>query len=213
MTIPQDSMLFGFRDRITNEQYDLLTAILAPTEEIQIVIVEAQAGTGKTFISTMGAKLRAQSSKARLRYIFSPVNEDELGFLPGELNEKEAPYLAPLKQALLKLKDDPTKINNGTFWVEARSHVYERGVNYENETIIIDEVQNFTLHQLRKILTRCADNCKVILIGNMRQCDLPDPSKSGFQPYVDHSYGEPWIKRLRLTHNFRGRVAEWSDSI
>lgn len=213
MTIPHDSMLFGFRDRITNEQYDLLTAILAPTEEIQIVIVEAQAGTGKTFISTMGAKLRAQQHKAKLKYIFSPVNEDELGFLPGELFEKEAPYLAPLKQALTKLRDDPSKINSLTGWVEARSHVYERGVNYENETIIIDEAQNFTLHQLRKILTRASDSCKIIIIGNRKQCDLINPDQSGFQPYIDYSYGMPWIKRIHLTENFRGRVASWADEI
>lgn len=210
MTIPQDSMLFGYHKTITNEQYDLLQAIVAPTEQIQIIIVEASAGTGKTFISAMGAKLR----KKKMRYIFSPVNEDELGFLPGELNEKEAPYLAPLKQALLKLREDPAKsINTMSGWVSAHSHVYERGVNYEDETIIIEEVQNYTKHQLRKILTRCADSCKVILIGNMRQCDLPNPLDSGFKEYIDHSYGEPWIKRLYLTHNFRGRVAQWADEI
>jgi predicted ribonuclease YlaK len=202
-------MLFGFHSTITDEQRDLLTAILAPTEEVQMIIVEAMAGTGKTLIATMGAKLR----KKKMRYIFSPVNEDELGFLPGELSEKEAPYLAPLKQALVKLREDPNKINNGTFWVEARSHVYERGVNYEDETIIIDEAQNFTIHQLRKIITRCADSCKIIIIGNGKQCDLANQTLSGFKPYIDHSYGEPWIKRMRLTHNFRGRVAEWADSI
>jgi predicted ribonuclease YlaK len=98
-------------------------------------------------------------------------------------------------------------------WISAHSHTYERGVNYEDETIIIDEVQNFTLHQLRKIITRCADSCKVILIGNLRQCDLVDSSLSGLKPYIDHSYGERWIRRLRLTHNFRGRVAQWADEI
>jgi phosphate starvation-inducible protein PhoH and related proteins len=204
-----DSMLFGFHRSITDEQRSLLKAILAPTEEAQIIIVEASAGTGKTLISAMGAKLRGK----KMRYIFSPVNEDELGYLPGELNEKEAPYLAPLKQALLKLRDDPSKINNGTFWVSAHSHVYERGVNYEDETVIIEEAQNFTLHQLRKILTRCADSCKVILIGNDKQIDLCDTSLSGFKPYRDYSYGESWIKRINLTTNFRGRISSWADNI
>jgi predicted ribonuclease YlaK len=210
VTIPADNMLFGYRSSITDEQYDLLQAILAPTEEIQLIIVEAQAGTGKTFISTMGAKLR----KKRMRYIFAPTNEDILGFLPGELGEKEAPYLSPVKQAVLKLREDPTKaINTMNGWISAHSHTYERGVNYEDETIIIDEFQNFTTHQLRKIITRCADNCKVILIGNSKQCDLADPSLSGLKPYIDHSYGERWIQRLRLTHNFRGRLAQWGDEI
>lgn len=213
MSLPKDSLLFGYRNTITDEQYKILEAIVAPVEEIQVIMIEAQAGTGKTFISTMGAKLRWQQYKARMRYIFAPVNEDELGFLPGELFEKEAPYLSPIKQALMKLKDDPTKINSVSSWVLAHSHVYERGVNYENETIIIDEAQNFTLHQLRKIITRCADNCKIIIIGNNKQTDLDDIENSGFKPYWNHSYGYSWIQRYKLKHNFRGRVAQWGDEI
>lgn len=213
MSIPKDSLLFGYAHTITDEQYKVLEAIIAPTDEVQIILLEAQAGTGKTFISTMGAYLRAQQYKAKMRYIFAPVNEDELGFLPGELYEKEAPYLSPVKQALLKLKCDPTKVNSGSFWVTAHSHVYERGVNYENETIIIDEAQNFTLHQLRKIITRCSDNCKIIIMGNIKQTDLRNPEDSGFKPYINHSYGHHWIKRFQLTHNFRGRVAQWADQI
>lgn len=213
MSIPKDSLLFGYHNTITDEQFAVLEAIVSPTEEVQIILLEAQAGTGKTFITTMGAKLRAQQYKSKMRYIFAPVNEDELGFLPGELFEKEAPYLSPVKQALLKLKDDPTKINSINGWVMAHSHVYERGINYENETIIIDEAQNFTTHYLRKIITRCADSCKIILIGNEKQIDLVNPALSGFKPYINHSYGQQWIKRLHLNHNFRGRVAQWADEI
>jgi phosphate starvation-inducible PhoH-like protein len=210
MSLPKDSLLFGFHNTITDEQYALLQAIVAPTEEVQLIIVEAQAGTGKTFISTMGAKLR----KKKMRYIFAPVNEDELGYLPGELHEKEAPYLSPVKQAILKLREDPSKVvNTATGWVNAHSHTYERGVNYEDETIIIEEAQNFTLHQLRKIITRCADSCKIIIIGNLKQCDLTNPTLSGFKPYIDHSYKIPWVKQMQLTHNFRGRVAQWGDEI
>lgn len=210
MSLPKDSLLFGYHNTITTEQYDVLQAIVAPVEDVQILIIEAQAGTGKTFISTMGAKLR----KKKARYIFAPVNEDELGFLPGELFEKEAPYLSPVKQALLKIREDPGKaLNTASGWMTAHSHVYERGVNYEDETIIIDECQNFTLHQLRKIITRCADSCKIVLIGNIKQIDLPDPEQSGFKPYINHSYGMPWIKRYQLRTNFRGRVAQWGDEI
>lgn len=209
MSLPKDSLLFGYHNTITDEQFAVLNAIVAPTEEVQIIILEAQAGTGKTFISTMGAKLRGK----KMRYIFAPVNENDMGYLPGEKFEKEAPYLSPVKQALLKLRENPEKINTLGGWVEAHSHSYERGVNYENETVVIDEFQNFTVHQLRKIITRCADSCKVILIGNSRQCDLPKPEQSGFQPYIDHSYDNPWIKRMQLTHNFRGRIAQWGDEI
>ena len=202
-------MLFGYYNSITGEQYDLLQAIAAPTEQVQVIFIDAEAGTGKTFMSVMGAKLRQK----RLRYIFTAVNEDDLGYLPGEKSEKEMPYLAPLQQALSKIREDASKINQGTYWVTAHSDSYERGKTYEDETIIIDEAQNFTKHKLRKIITRCADSCKVIVIGNLKQTDLPDPKDSGLQDYVDHSYGYSWIQRHYLTVNFRGRVAKWADEI
>lgn len=205
-----DSLLFGYRETVTNEQMDILKAITAPTEDTQIIIIEALAGTGKTFISTMGARLR----KKQTEYIFAPCNEDQMGFLPGELFEKERPYLTPIRQALTKIREDPMKVlNTATGWIQAHSHTYDRGINYEDKTVIIDEAQNYTKHQLRKEITRCADNCKVIIMGNMKQCDLADPSKSGFRDYINHSYGVPWIKRMQLTHNFRGRIASWGDEI
>jgi phosphate starvation-inducible PhoH-like protein/PhoH-like ATPase len=78
--------------------------------------------------------------------------------------------------------------------------------------VIIDEAQNFTHHELRKVLSRCTDSCKVIVIGNVKQCDI-DPRKSGFEAYMYHGLGHDWIRKVRLTKNFRGRVAQWADAI
>jgi phosphate starvation-inducible protein PhoH and related proteins len=212
----KDNMYFGFRDSMTTEQHDMLNAILAPIKEIEVVIVEAEAGTGKTQIATIGAKLRGKEA----RYIFAPVCEDEQGFLPGDQVEKSDPYVAPLKQALKKIGEDTSAIfdprlnqfMNSKAWIHAHPHTYERGVNYEDETVIIDEAQNFTTHQLRKILTRCV-NSKVIIIGNVKQCDLEDVTLSGFEPYMYHASPIDWITKINLTHNFRGRLAKWADSI
>jgi phosphate starvation-inducible protein PhoH and related proteins len=214
----KDNMLFGYRSTMTEEQHEMLDLILAPTKEVQVVIVEAEAGTGKTLISTMGSKLRGKN----MRYIFAPVCEDEQGYLPGDQVEKSEPYVAPLKQALEKINEDPSnaifdprlnKFMNSKAWVFAHPHTYERGVNYEDETVVIDEAQNFTKHQLRKILTRCLDSTKVILIGNIKQCDLEDILQSGFEPYMKHGFSKNWIRKVELTHNFRGRTAKWADSI
>lgn len=216
--VRKDNMLFGFADSMTHEQKEMLDLILAPTEDVNIVIVEALAGTGKTQIAVLGAKLR----NTKMRYIFAPVAEDEQGFLPGDIVEKSEPYTAPLKQALIKINEDPfraiydTRANdfmNKDAWVTASPHTYERGVNYENETVIIDEAQNFTKHQLRKILTRCHDSTKIILIGNVKQCDLTDPSESGFEDYMYHAQNQSWARKVHLTKNFRGRIAQWADSI
>lgn len=214
----KDNMLFGFKETITEEQSELLNLILAPVEEAQIIICEAEAGTGKTQIATIGAKLRQKN----MRYIFAPVQEGAQGFLPGDLVEKSKPYVTPIEQALIKIKEDPdkaifdsrlNKFMNQNAWVFAHPHTFERGTNYEDETIIIDEAQNFTKHDLRKVLTRIHDNCKVIITGNLKQCDLQDVSLSGFAPYVTHSNHIDWIKHVKLTKNFRGRVANWADNI
>jgi phosphate starvation-inducible protein PhoH and related proteins len=214
----EDNLLFGFKATITGEQQEFYDLMMAPCEEAQIIIVEAEAGTGKTQWATIGAKMREK----KMRYIFAPVSEDEQGYLPGDIVDKSDPYVTPLKQALRKINEDPSsaifdpRLNqfmNSKAWVFAHPHTFERGTNYEDETVVIDEFQNFTLHQLRKILTRCHDNCKIILIGNKKQCDLPNPEDSCFEPYVYHAQGYDWIKKVQLTKNFRGRVAKWADAI
>lgn len=213
-----NSLLFGMYDTVTQEQEHFLDLIAAPLIDIQIIIIDALAGTGKTQMAIAGAKLRNKP----LRYIFAPVEEDTQGFLPGDLITKSEPYTGALKQALIKINEDPSKVihdprvndfMNKDAWVYAHPHTFERGKNYEDETVIIDEAQNFTEHELRKVLTRCIDSCKVIVLGNVKQCDLDNISKSGFEPYMYHAKGYDWIKKIELTHNFRGRVAQWADSI
>lgn len=218
MAKAKDSMLFGFHSTITDEQQDFLDLILEPVSKTQIIIVEAQAGTGKTQIATIGAKLRGTN----MRYIFAPVQEGAQGFLPGDIVDKSRPYTAPVEQALIKINEDPQRVMfdprlntfmNSTAWVNSHPHTFERGKNYEDETVVIDEAQNFTKDELRKTITRCADSCKIIITGNIKQCDLLDKTLSGFEPYIYHSKGLPWIKKIELNHNFRGRVAQWADSI
>lgn len=214
----KDNMLFGFRETMTQEQEQLLNLILAPTDQVQIIILEAEAGTGKTQWATIGARLRQKA----FRYVFAPVQEGKQGFLPGDIVDKSDPYTAPLHQALKKIGEQPSKaifdprlndFMNAQAWVKAHPHTFDRGTNYEDETVFIDEAQNFTLHELKKELTRCHDNCKIIIAGNLKQCDLDDPSKSGFEDYIYHSVGYDWIHKVNLTVNFRGRVAKWADSI
>lgn len=218
MAKQKGNLLFGFKQTITQEQEELLELIQAPTEKVQIIILEAEAGTGKTQFATIGARLREKP----FRYIFAPVQENSQGFLPGDIVEKSEPYTAPLKQALAKINEDPeksifdprvNKFMNSHAWVHAHAHTFERGTNYEDETVFIDEAQNFTKHELRKILTRCHDNCKIIIAGNLKQCDLQDPLDSGYEDYMYHSQGLNWIRKVQLTVNFRGRVAKWADSI
>lgn len=91
------------------------------------------------------------------------------------------------------------------------SHVFARGINIKDKVVIIDEAQNFTRGELKKVLTRIHDDCKVIMIGHDNQCDLPNPRKSGFVPCVELFKTQPYVNICELTHNFRGELATHAD--
>lgn len=244
------SMFFGFKERMTQEQDAYVQAMLDPS--VKLITVNAKAGTGKTSLAVAAAKILVDSKCYQdLLYVFAPVEENQMGYTPGDVFEKEKKYHGPLLDALeaigekperslydptkeLALKEAeknkrqmdklkkkrsdaasdivPIKEPSIKYWVTALSHTFLRGRNLMNRVVIIDEAQNFTLPQLRKILTRCHDNCKVILIGHTGQCDI-DPALSGFKAYIEHAHQLESAKNFELTQSFRGELAEWADQI
>jgi phosphate starvation-inducible protein PhoH and related proteins len=215
MPLPKHNLLFGFEPKLTDEQREYVNSIF----DNQLTIVNAKSGTGKTTLAVACAKLLGKP----LVYIFSPVEEKKMGYRPGTQSEKEREYLTPLKDALLEIGEVPEKViyseenteaqKAGSVWVYPMSHTFARGINLKDKTIIIAEAQNFTRGDLKKTLTRIHDSCKVIIEGHTGQCDLPDPSKSGFAPYIEHFRNEPYCKVVELTVNFRGRLAQKADEL
>lgn len=221
--LKDDSMFFGLRATMTDEQEEYVQALMDPN--INLVIVNAKAGTGKTTLAVGAAKILVAEKKYKeLFYTFAPVEEESMGYTPGDVFEKEQKYHTPLIDALLEINEIPMqavinpldaatmKKNADKAWVKVASHTFLRGCNIKNKVVIIDEAQNFTVHQLRKVLTRCHDDCKVIMIGHTGQCDI-DPSKSGLEKYIKHSDGYNKSKVISLTKSFRGELAEWADNI
>ena len=214
MPLPKDSMFFGFAPRLTDEQRTYVNAMF----DRQLTIVNAPSGTGKTTLAVAVAKMLGKP----LVYVFSPVEEGRMGFRPGTQREKEAAYITPLTDALLKIGQIPVQAiydeerpgrENQYAWVYPMSHVFARGMNIEDKTVIIDEAQNFTRGELKKLLTRMHDSTTVILIGHDGQCDLKDASKSGFAPYIEHYRNEPYATVCELTVNFRGKLAQHADRL
>ena len=213
MPLPKDNMLFGFADKLTEEQQRYVDSIF----DNKITFVNAPSGSGKTTLAVACAKVLDRP----LIYIFAPIEEKKMGFRPGKQEEKEAEYLQPLKDALLEINESPDRVinseenvenlKNGNVWVFPKSHIFARGTNIKDCTVIISESQNFTRGELKKILTRIHDSCKVIVEGHDGQCDLPDPSKSGFVPYINHFQNEDYIGVVELTKNFRGVISRKAD--
>ncbi len=220
MPLPSDNMLYGYADKLTNEQKEYVDAIW----DKQFVACNAPAGSGKTMLAVM----MAHAMNRELIYVFSPVEEGRLGFLPGNLEEKTQPYLTPLYDALIEMNQNPEKVveseenldnmKAGNTWVKALSHVFVRGINIKSDknsqkVVIIDESQNFTRGELKKVLSRIHDNVKVIMIGHDKQCDLEDSRKSGFIPYIEHYKNEDYFQLCELSVNFRGRLSAHADRL
>lgn len=201
--MPIPDYLYG--KELTPEQKNVIHA----TGIHKVIFINAYAGTGKTWLVTAIAK----SLNKKMHYIFAPVLQDALGLLPGSLKEKEEPFLRPLKDALVSMDEIPEITLSEEGWIEASSHVYWRGGNIEDSVVVIDKAQNYTKHELKKILTRIHDSCLVFVIGHSLQIDLKNPSKSGFEPYLDHTESTNLATICHLTKNFRGKISNWADSI
>lgn len=215
MPLDKNSMFFGYADKLTDEQREYVNSMF----DNRFTIVNAISGSGKTTLAVMVAKLL----KKPLYYIFTPVEESKMGFRPGTQWKKEEIYITPLKDALMEMNEDPSKVifdpenmeslKKGEVWVYPMSHVFARGMNLKGKTVIIDECQNFTKGELKKILTRIHDDCTVIMIGHDGQIDLDNPKKSGFIPYLEHFKNESYVKVCELSVNFRGQISTHADNL
>ena len=216
----KDRPFYGFI--LDEEQQEFRDAIWNP--EKLIVFCNARAGTGKTLIATATANLLVQYGLYDgIVYISSPTQEGKLGYLPGEVEDKIAVYSEPFMEALIKLNINPhTAINqsnimnqkNGIGYIDAITHVYLRGCNFENKVVIIDEAQNYYADELKKTLTRMSDNCKVIVIGHSGQIDLyHNPENSGFVRYLNHFKDDPRTAVCELKTNHRGWISSHADEL
>lgn len=188
-----------------------------------IVFCNARAGTGKTTIATATADLLYKYGRYKgIVYIASPTQEQKQGYLKGSLEEKSEPYFQPFYEALEKIGvnlntatySDILNEKNGTAYVECLTHTFLRGCNFENKVVIIDESQNYYVDELKKVLTRIHDNCKVIVIGHSGQIDLySNPQNSGFERYLEHFSTDGRYAVCQLTKNYRGWISNHADEL
>ena len=215
-----DHPFYGLQ--LDDQQREFANAIWNP--ENLIVFCDAKAGTGKTTIATGVANMLVQYGLYDgIVYIAAPVQEEKLGYMPGDIQSKTSQYFDSLYQALIKLNINPnTAINqlaienmkNGTGYIDTITHVFLRGQNFENKVIIVEESQNLYTDELRKVLTRIHDNCKTIVIGHCGQCDLYHrPENSGFAKYIEHFKNETYAQICTLTKNYRGKVSTHADAL
>lgn len=137
------------------------------------------AGTGKTYVcGALAAEALADKRVERI-IITRPAVEagEELGFLPGTIEEKYAPWMVPFLDVMKeRLGEGAVKYHTEHGKIEGAPLAYMRGRTFKHAFIILDEAQNATPTQMRMFLTRIGEGCTVVVNGDLRQCDLKGTS-------------------------------------
>lgn len=146
-------------------------------ENIPLVTMTGLAGSGKTFLSLMAGISQVQQNKYERIIItrnVQPVGKD-IGFLPGDANEKMMPWMGPITDNLRShLKDKSTfdlMCVNGLIEIAPMSFI--RGRTFTNSYIMLEEAQNSTIHEIKTVITRVGEGSKIILLGDTDQIDTP----------------------------------------
>lgn len=148
------------------------------------------AGTGKTFLAIFLAIeeiLKGDSPYEKIIVVRSVVPTRDIGFLPGDREEKESTYLSPYISIMTELFNDRMAWNKlvakGT--VEFLTTSFIRGITLRKSIVIVDEMQNLTFHELDSIITRLGEDCRFIMCGDYYQSDLEkNKDKSGILEFM-----------------------------
>jgi PhoH-like ATPase len=218
--IKEKSSPCGIRAKSVEQKF-ALDALLDPN--ISLVTLRGMAGTGKTLLAIAAALSRALDDKddcykLTITRPVVPVGKD-IGFIPGDVNEKMGPWMRPIYDALDKIKECDSKPGSKSSipagfedsnLLEITPLVYVRGRSIAHSFMIIDEAQNMTPLEVKTLLTRASDETKIVLTGDTDQIDNPylDSESNGFSYLISHLKGHDIHAHVELEKGERGRLAE-----
>jgi PhoH-like ATPase len=214
--------IWGIKPR-NREQHYAFDALL--DDRIKLVTLMGKAGTGKTLMAmAAGLKRTVLDREFRRLVVARPTISmgKELGFLPGSLEEKLAPWMQPIHDALEMLSDlnmghdhrrSGDLMRSGAIVVEALSYI--RGRSIANQFMVIDEAQNLTPLEAKTIITRVGHGTKIIFTGDPYQIDNPyvDSSSNGFNYIVSRFRDQAIAAHIELQKGERSELAELAANI
>ena len=214
--------IWGIKPR-NREQHFALDALL--DDRVKLVTLMGKAGTGKTLVAMAAGLKRVVNDRDFNRLIVARPTVSmgkELGFLPGSLEEKLAPWMQPIHDALEMLSDlnmgrdhhrAADLMRNGSIVVEALSYI--RGRSIANQFMIIDEAQNLTPLEAKTIVTRVGNGTKIVFTGDPYQIDNPyvDSSSNGFNYLISRFRDQPIAAHIELQKGERSELAELAANI
>jgi PhoH-like ATPase len=206
------------------EQQFAFDALL--NNEIALVSLVGKAGTGKTLLAIAAGLETTITQQKFSRVLVSrpivPMGRD-LGFLPGDVNEKLGPWMQPIFDNIDFLFGNQRSNNEATTWDELMNqgllHVepltYIRGRSLPGQYMIVDEAQNLTPHEIKTIITRAGEGTKIVLTGDSEQIDNPylDAINNGLVYCIDRLKGEDIVAHTKLKQGERSRLSEIASTL
>lgn len=213
----------GIRPR-NREQSFALDMLL--DDKIQLVSLMGMAGTGKTLLALAAGLSRVVEDGAFARLLISrpvmPMGRD-IGFLPGDVDEKLGPWMQPLYDNLEFLliagggkrrnfRGFEELLDSGQIQVEPLTYI--RGRSLPHQFVIVDEAQNLTPHEVKTVVTRCGEGTKIVLTGDPYQIDNPyvDATSNGLSVLADRLKNESIAGHIRLTKGERSELSNLAAS-
>ncbi len=182
-----------------------------------IIFALGPAGTGKTYLAVAQAVSQLITGSVDRLILSRPAVEagERLGFLPGDMKDKVDPYLRPIYDALydtLPAEQVERRIASGE--IEIAPLAFMRGRTLANAFIVLDEAQNTTIAQMKMFLTRFGEGSRMVICGDPRQVDLPQPGISGLADAVNRLDGVEGIAMIPfgigdvVRHPVVGRIVQ-----
>ncbi|MFO8021956.1 MAG: PhoH family protein [Perlabentimonas sp.] len=213
---------YGIEPR-NSEQTFSLDALLRP--EIQLVTLTGKAGTGKTLLALAAALQQEKDfNQILLARPIVPLANRDIGFLPGDVNEKIGPYMQPLFDNLTVIKNKFKSTSKDYQHIEELQRTeklvitplaYIRGRSLSNVFFIVDEAQNLTPHEVKTIITRAGEGTKFIFTGDIQQIDHPylDMKSNGLTYLSDKMHGQDIFAHINLVKGERSYLADLASTL
>ncbi len=218
----EKTYIYGVKPK-NAEQAFAVNALM--NNKIKLITLQGVAGTGKTLLALASAiEQRNQFSQIILARPIVPLSNRDIGFLPGDANEKINPYMQPLFDNLTYIKNQYRSSEKKYKQIEDLQSdnrmiimplAFIRGRSLSNVFFIVDEAQNLTPHEVKTIITRAGEGTKIVFTGDVHQIDTPylDENSNGLSYLIDRLKGNELFAHVKLEKGERSELANLANEL
>ncbi|MBV6477410.1 MAG: hypothetical protein HGGPFJEG_00149 [Ignavibacteria bacterium] len=214
--------IYGIKARNAEQTFatDALT-----NNNIPLVSLTGKAGTGKTLLAIASAlHVRKNYRQIYISRPVVPLSNKDIGYLPGDIEDKLAPYMQPLWDNIKVIQDQYSETDKQHQIITSMTKenklvieplTYIRGRSLQRIFFIVDEAQNLTPHEIKTIITRAGEGVKLVFTGDIYQIDHPylDSESNGLSYLIEHFKGQKLYAHVNLVKGERSELAELASNL